>query len=155
MTKPSKQNREIDPHTPAHPHPKNQNLMLVIAYRRSDGKLIENEEQALADQAEIDGYDANRGFLPWEYCECGCHGHELVISKDCYFWCFQPEPIGKSFVLRTGHCSLGTHLGTFKTWREVDEAIVPILKSWAETKTKESQDIMAKIAEREASMARD
>lgn len=130
-----------------HPHPKNPNLTVITAYKRSDGPIYESEELALAEQAEIDEYNANRGFLPWKYCECGCKGHELIISRDCQFWCFQPEPIGKSFVVRTGHCSQGTYLGTFKSWREVDEALAPIIKAAA----KDFDGILKTIEEQENS----
>jgi hypothetical protein len=129
MAKTPKPHKTAEISSPPYPHPENQNLTVILAYKRSDGPIYESEELALTEQAEIDGYNANRGFLPWEYCECGCRGHELIISKDCQFWCFQPEPIGKSFVIRTGHCSSGTYIGTFKTWREVDEALVPIIKA--------------------------
>lgn len=133
---------------PPYPHPRNSNLTVVLAYKRSDGPIYESEELALAEQAEIDRYNTNRGFLPWEYCECGCHGHELVVSKGCYFWCYQPEPIGKKFVLRSGHGILGPHIGTFKSWREVDEALVPILRAMAEDHEKTSRKIVTCLAEK-------
>ena len=128
-------------------HPANPKLLVVTVYKCSDGEIIEDEEAALLRQAEIDEYSKNRGFLPWEYCECGCKGHELVISKDCMFWCYQPEPIGRKFVVRTGHGILGALVGTFKSWREVDEAIAPIIKAAA----KNFDGILKTIAEREKS----
>lgn len=114
-----------------HPHHRNPNLTVITAYKCSDNRLFESETNALNHQEFVDECEANKGFLPWKYCECGCKGHELIISKDCQFWCFQPEPIGKSFVVRTGHCSQGKHLGTYKSWREVDEALAPIIKKAA------------------------
>lgn len=73
--------------------------------------------------------------LPWQYCECGCHGHELRIG-DFYRWCFQ-ELSGKigslrivSVHLNSGH-KWGTHLGTFKSFEEADDFVRAELKEHA------------------------
>lgn len=141
-TKKNTKTTEAPVSTYPHPHPKNPNLTVILAYKRSDGPVYEDEQLALREQAEIDAYTKNRGFLPWEYCECGCKGHELTVGKDCNFWCFMPEPIGKKFVLFAGHGMTGKEIGTYKTQRERDAALAPILEDLAEEHNKTSQRIL-------------
>jgi hypothetical protein len=142
-----------EPRVPPYPHPKNPNLTVIAAFKRSDGPVYEDEELALSEQAEIDEYNKNRGFLPWEYCECGCKGHELVISKDVYFWSYMPKPIGKTFVLFAGHGMSGKRLGVYKTQRDRDAALVPILKGLAEERSRTSQHIMECLAKQKGKVS--
>lgn len=72
--------------------------------------------------------------LPWVYCECGCHGHEISIGG-LYFWSLTDWPLVKGepdyenpfFHLNDGH-KWGNHLGTFKTYKERDRFIRRIIR---------------------------
>jgi hypothetical protein len=60
----------------------------------------------------------------WEYCECGCHGHELLLGP-LYYWMFNDLGRGgstKHFHLNTRHSDLGDHLGSFSSFEEADSA---------------------------------
>lgn len=63
--------------------------------------------------------------LDWEYCECGCHGHELEIGGQ-YFWLF--DDLEGSFYLRNGHKYGGISLGTFKSFEAASDHVRSILK---------------------------
>jgi hypothetical protein len=64
--------------------------------------------------------------LPWEYCECGCHGSELRIGN-FYRWSLMTWPVvdGKNDYahpqhhLNTGH-KWGKHLGTWSSSEELN-----------------------------------
>ena len=62
--------------------------------------------------------------FPWEYCECGCHGHSLVLGG-LEFWCQQDIrewPSGSaqkgmqliSVVVYQGHGFYGKMLGQYR-----------------------------------------
>ena len=61
----------------------------------------------------------------WEYCECGCHGHELKIAG-LRFWCFQSiiEKSGKMYIaavsVHKGHGFSGDQL-FYKTYSRTDD----------------------------------
>lgn len=135
MARTPKATKPLEPRVPPYPHPENPNLTVVLAYKRSDGPIYESEELALQEQAEIDGYNANRGFLPWEYCECGCKGHELIVGENCYWCSMQLKPI-RRYHLYIGHGITGKFLGTFHSWKGLDAALAPILRAAAEKHTK-------------------
>ena len=50
--------------------------------------------------------------LPWEYCECGCHGHQLSFG-DIQLWSY--NNLHGKLSLYVGHSSYGLLLGEFKT----------------------------------------
>ena len=58
--------------------------------------------------------------LPWKYCECGCHGHELNIGNQ-YYWLFNDLQGG--FHLHTDHGWLGPKLGTYSSFKKADRAV--------------------------------
>lgn len=55
--------------------------------------------------------------LNWEYCECGCHGHEAGI-RGTMFWIY--SNLQGSFYLHQGHGFLSPRIGIYKTWEEAD-----------------------------------
>ena len=62
--------------------------------------------------------------VDWEYCECGCHGHELRLGP-LYYWMFNDLGRGgsaKRFHLNTDHSGLGSRLGSFSSFEEADRA---------------------------------
>lgn len=71
--------------------------------------------------------------LPWEYCECGCHAHELSVG-DFYRWMFQDLENGKVY-LNSGH-KWGTHLGTFNSVKECKDFVRKEFKEHVEKRTK-------------------
>lgn len=128
-------------------------IQTVTAYKTSRGHFFESWDEALKEQIEIDEIRAGMGFLPWEYCECGCHGHELKVGKNCYYWCFiQLEP-SRRYHLHTNHGFTGQKLGVFKTWREVDDALAPIIKATVESFSRDSEDVMELVKSWEAQRA--
>lgn len=123
------------------------------AYKTTNGKIFELWDDALKEQIEIDALESGRGFLPWKYCECGCHGFELNVTKGCYYWCHvQLEPSTK-YHLHSGHGFTGEKLGIFRTWREVDDALAPIIKANIEAFNRDSQAAMNMIKAWEAQRA--
>ena len=77
--------------------------------------------------------------LPWEYCECGCHGHELNILGE-YFWSrmdgVELTPDGKhwnwsnpgrKFTLSRQHGFYGPQK-QFSSDEDLDKEVISILK---------------------------
>ena len=62
--------------------------------------------------------------LNWEYCECGCHGHELNIGH-VHLWLF--DDLKGTLYLRKGHGHVSPLVDKFKTWKKVDKAARKIL----------------------------
>lgn len=60
-----------------------------------------------------------RGTLPWEYCECGCHGHEVRIGT-LYYWMF--NDLRGGFHLYTSHGGFGAKLDAYSSFEEADIA---------------------------------
>jgi hypothetical protein len=73
---------------------------------------------------------AKKKELPWEYCECGCHGHELSVAGQ-HFWCLTtwPElgtdkpPSTYSFHLHSGHGWISPKIGEYKSWTKVNAEV--------------------------------
>jgi len=62
----------------------------------------------------------------WEYCECGCHGHELRIGN-YYYWLY--NDLKGNFYLREGHGFPATiNLGIFKSFEEADQKVKELIK---------------------------
>ena len=81
----------------------------------------------------------NNSPLPWESCECGCHGSELKIGG-LYFWTLMEFPTsfgagnnysteGSVFHLNDGHSRYGNDLGTFNSGQKRDNFIRKILEA--------------------------
>jgi len=119
----------------------------VTKLETSDGKLFDAEPEARKHQEEVDEWEKNRSFLPWEYCECGCHGHELQIG-DRWFWTTSADckwsKTGRRHFLGEGHgYASSKRIGEYDSDREADEALIPIIK----TILKESQESVEKLTE--------
>ncbi len=83
--------------------------------------------------------------LKWEYCECGCHGHEASkLGKD--FWMFNDlgqDSSGKidtskaKFYLNSGHGWMGTKIGVYSSFDEADDVATNMLNSYVQKEMKE------------------
>jgi hypothetical protein len=65
--------------------------------------------------------------INWEYCECGCHGHEATV-KGTHYWVFNDlgpkrDGNGSLFHLHRGHGFMGVKLGEFDGFETVDSYI--------------------------------
>lgn len=73
---------------------------------------------------------APKATINWTYCECGCRGFETCIGGTD-FWCFldsrlrQPKP----FYLYLGHGFLGTELGNFRNFAEINRVVIDKIKT--------------------------
>ena len=65
--------------------------------------------------------------LNWEYCECGCHGHELNVAGK--YWVFNDLGNPPTLYLKNGHKWSGIELGKFKSYKEIDSYIIKELKA--------------------------
>lgn len=63
--------------------------------------------------------------MNWEYCECGCHGHE-AHAAGIYFWLF--NDLKGNYTLHRGHGWLSPVIGKYKSWEEAEEKAREILK---------------------------
>ena len=64
--------------------------------------------------------------LPWEYCECGCHGWSLDIGGN-YFWLHWD--LASRWTLRSGHGFLGgREVGVYKTVQGAEGTVRRALK---------------------------
>lgn len=65
--------------------------------------------------------------IGWEYCECGCHGHEIRFGP-IYFWLFNDLGKGSDsdkhgFHLFNSHMGITSKIiGTYDSFKEADEA---------------------------------
>ncbi|MBX4210534.1 hypothetical protein KW783_01010 [Candidatus Parcubacteria bacterium] len=61
--------------------------------------------------------------IGWEYCECGCHGHDIHFGP-VYFWMLNTlSKEEKPFKLNRVHRGYAnTELGTYSTFQEADQA---------------------------------
>jgi hypothetical protein len=64
--------------------------------------------------------------MNWEYCECGCHGHEASAGV-LHFWLF--NDLKGNFYLHRGHGWLSPRIGRFKTWEEAEAKAVEVVNS--------------------------
>ena len=69
----------------------------------------------------------SKRLIDWEYCECGCKGFVFSIA-DHDFWCWLRLSEPYSFQLNHGHGWYGTQIGVYKSFEEVDQAVVDFLK---------------------------
>jgi hypothetical protein len=53
--------------------------------------------------------------LEWEYCECGCHGHEGGVQGNM-LWIY--NDLKDNFYLHRGHGFTSPRVGVYKTWEE-------------------------------------
>ena len=72
--------------------------------------------------------------MRWEYCECGCHGHESGAGGT-YFWLY--NDLKGNLTLYRGHGFYGEKLGTYKEWEDADNKANEIMEQ-AIKKMKES-----------------
>ena len=59
--------------------------------------------------------------LEFEYCECGCHGHEAA-RKGLYYWIYNDLGDPPKFYLNNGHGFLGVRIGVYKSFEEAEAA---------------------------------
>lgn len=99
-------------------------VITVTKYKTSTGREFNTQEEADTEQKEIDDAEANSSFLPWKYCECGCHGLELTFARTTY-WTTCDDDTHSSWYLGVGH-SFGSsiRLGEFKNGKERDDFLV-------------------------------
>lgn len=62
--------------------------------------------------------------MNWEYCECGCHGHELQVAGR-YFWLF--NDLKGTYRLHSGHGWTSAVIGTYTSWEEAEVKVKEIL----------------------------
>ncbi len=66
--------------------------------------------------------------LNWEYCECGCHGYELV-GAPIHRWCLLVlDGRDKPYFLHEGHGYIGRKMGQYSTMKEADDVVVAELE---------------------------
>ena len=53
--------------------------------------------------------------MNWDYCECGCHGHEAIAGQ-IRFWIFN-DLLG-NFYLHRGHGRLSPLIEMFTSWQD-------------------------------------
>ncbi len=92
-------------------------ILEVTQYETSDGTLCSTREEAADYEAKAQQKLRDQGFLPWEYCECGCHGFSISLMGNVY-WC---TTRGDQWVLYEGHGFYGVKMGSCKTSRAKDE----------------------------------
>lgn len=67
--------------------------------------------------------------LKFEYCECGCHGHELSVAGQ-YFWVL--NDLKGNLYIHSGHGRISPRLTTVPTWDAVRKYIHERLKKVVE-----------------------
>jgi hypothetical protein len=55
--------------------------------------------------------------MNWEYCECGCHGHE-ASAGGIYLWLF--NDLKGNYTLHRGHGWMSPVIGKYKSWEEAE-----------------------------------
>ena len=65
------------------------------------------------------GMKKSKKSLPWEYCECGCHGHTVSIGSLDY-WMF--DDLHGKYYLHKGHGLTDKRLGRYSSFGAADRA---------------------------------
>lgn len=88
--------------------------------------------------------------LPWKYCECGCHGHQLdILGESFWVGTYFKDPNNGDYTierinLHSGHSWTAPLIGTYKSWEEIDAEVLKRLKEKAE-KIKEELKLIEEV----------
>ena len=75
----------------------------------------------------------NQKKTTWECCSCGCKGSKLSVGPaSCWMYTGIVNP--GLFHLRTGHHKKGMELGSFQSFKAIDEAARKFVKKSQETR---------------------
>lgn len=58
--------------------------------------------------------------LDFEYCECGCHGHEASPGMNVHYWIF--NDLKGTYRLHRGHGWMSPVISTHKSFKDAEKA---------------------------------
>lgn len=64
--------------------------------------------------------------MEWEYCECGCHGHEASAGND-HYWLF--NDLKGNYFLHRGHGWLSPLIGKYQSFQEAADKAEELVKA--------------------------